>query len=44
MAPAASRCAGPFLDQHHVRFLFQKMFLRGLYDAVGFDRDTHLHP
>lgn len=44
MALAAVRCAGPVLDQHHVRFLFQKNFLRGLYDAVGHDRYSHLYP
>lgn len=43
VAPAAARCAGPVLDQHHVRFLFQEMFLRGLHDAVGYDRHSHLY-
>lgn len=44
MVSAAARRAGPVLDQLHVRLLFQKMLLRRLYDAVGHDRDPHLHP
>lgn len=44
MAPAAARCACPVLDQHNVCFLFQKNFLRGLYDAIGHDRYSHLYP
>lgn len=44
MAPVAACCACSVFHQHHVRFLFQEMFLRGLYDAVGHDRYSHVYP
>lgn len=43
VAPTAACLAGPVFHQHHVCFLFQKMFLRGVYDAASHDRYSHLY-